>query len=357
LILWKYFQPAPIREGAKSKGGDPFKKMAKALKKPVDAAKKGAQRTINSAKKGVQKGINAAKKGAQQAINATKNAFAGILKGIMKLVNTITKPIVAFITKVDQFMKCMKDAFTAIGDYFKCIGEKIMNFPFCFIFYVLDVIYGIIKAIFFFIGIIFPFANDGIKMIFDGIEKIKKLINDFSKDAVGTAILYPDTIMKKCYICGGTPFPDFNKMSRCGKKPPRTPSRPIKYVSGAEVKRDSKNPNALSKDEILGLVGGLIFVFAGGLFMYATMGSFKHVGGGSAAAAVVVPKFDIGELGEGAAELAEEMKNDKYKMSMGSNIPGTMSYHPVLFDTASSAASAATAPDLGSFFDIGSLFG
>jgi len=355
LILWKYFQPAPIREGAKSKGGDPFKKMAKALKKPVDAAKKGAQRTINSAKKGVQKGINAAKKGAQQAINATKNAFAGILKGIMSLVNTIAKPILAFITKVDQFMKCMKDAFTAIGDYFKCIGDKIMNFPFCFIFYVLDVIYGIIKAIFFLIGIIFPFANDGIKMIFDGIEKIKKLINDFSKESMGTAILYPDTIMKKCYICGGTPFPDFNKMSRCGKKPPRTPSRPIKYVSGEEVKRDSKNPNALTKDEILGLVGGLIFVFAGGLFMYATMGSFKQVDSVSIAEAVVVPKFDIGELGEGAAEIAKEMKKDKYKMSMGSNIPGTTTYQPALFDAA--AATAATAPDIGSFFDLGSLFG
>jgi flagellar hook-basal body complex protein FliE len=294
LIIFYFINKKETDVIEAKKGGINFSAITKPMKKGMDAAKKQATKTMGTMKKGfngvLKKSMAGMKKLGDQAKKQAKAAISKMNSITKKITSTMTgvfnkikstftgmfAKITGFFNQIKQFFVCVADAFKAIGDNIKCGIDKIVNFPFCFIFYIFDCIYGIFKVLFFILGVIFPFINEPVKEMFKMLEGLVKDINDTFKESTGDTILYPGSIMKRCYYCNTTPFPDFSRPSRCGKKPTQNvPSKPIEYTNQNNVDSQKKNSSALTMEEIIGMIVGVIMIIISIVFFFSVTNSFE----------------------------------------------------------------------------------
>ena len=178
--------------GAFNKVGSEIKKIPKQVKKVADEAKKGVKKLESMIKKETDK----------------------IFKKLKKEITGPFRQLKEVFDRIKCFFTGIGDVFIAIGNYFICGVEKLVNVPSCFIYYVLDIIYNIFSGIVSFFTYIIP----PLKPITKKLYGVMMQIDSAAYKSSGFHIFrFQENILDRCYRCKGLkPIP--NIAERCFSK-------------------------------------------------------------------------------------------------------------------------------------------
>jgi hypothetical protein len=112
--------------------------------------------------------------------------------------------IFKIFSKIERFFKYLGKFFKWLGEMIQCSVETVFNLPDCIIFYVIDLIIGVIGLI---IKFLCSFASPLEKArltIWDLMKWLDKKISDFTGFHI---IEWPRSVIKKCYKCKNVKMP------------------------------------------------------------------------------------------------------------------------------------------------------
>lgn len=174
------------------------KKLDGALKKATDGLKKETKKGLSEAKKNVNKG------------------FGSITKILKEVISQFKKVFEKF-TLIFAIFACIEKIFKSIISYIMCGVRLLLNFPSCFIYYFLDIVYFTLVdlPISIICWIVPPFKDfvSFIKEIFFDIDDIVYKAYNFHLNQ------YSPQVLSRCYKCKIEAMPNFSSLGKCGEKP------------------------------------------------------------------------------------------------------------------------------------------
>jgi hypothetical protein len=180
-----------------------------------------------------------------------KNPFKSLTKGLTKGLKTISKQSKqtikkvtdtakkssAIINQLKNVFKQIKDifkVFTCVGNIFKsiishitCAVTLVANFPFCALYYCLDILYATLVGMpISFMTWILPPVKDVVAVVTDILEAVDKAVHT----STGLHIFhYSDSVKSRCYSCKITQMPNFSSLTKCSINNTKRAKRPIVY--------------------------------------------------------------------------------------------------------------------------------